>query len=66
MEPYSNREIDGHFHEMKETLCRIENQVTKTNGRVSSLEAWRNFTVGAVAVITVLLPFIVSWALVGK
>lgn len=35
---YSNREIDSHFKEIKETLCRIEAQTVKTNGRVNILE----------------------------
>jgi hypothetical protein len=61
MEPYSNREIDAHFIEMKETLRRIETQVMRTNGRVTSLEAWRNFSVGAIAVISALVLPLVSY-----
>lgn len=57
--PYSNREIDSHFEELKETLKRIEAQTTKTNGRVSSLEEWRSYVVGAVAVLTLIgLPLL--------
>lgn len=36
--PYSNREIDAHFKEIKDTLSRIETQTLKTNGRVSAVE----------------------------
>ena len=44
--PYSNREIDSHFQEIKETLSRIESQTTKTNGRVTRLESWKNTSIG--------------------
>jgi len=57
--PYSNREIDSHFLEIKETLERIEKQTIKTNGRVSSLEEWRSYVVGAVAVLVLIgLPLL--------
>lgn len=36
--PYSNRELDHNFSDIKETLSRIETQTTKTNGRVTRLE----------------------------
>lgn len=49
--PYSNREIDNHFTEVKTILGRIEAQTIKTNGRVSNLENWRAYTAGAVAMI---------------
>lgn len=49
--PYSNRELDTHFSDIKETLARIEEQTIKTNGRVSKLENWRSYTAGAVAII---------------
>ncbi len=46
---YSKRELDHYFGDIKETLrsqneilARIETQVLKTNGRVNSLEFWRN------------------------
>ena len=35
---YSNREIETMFQDIKDTLVRIENQVIKTNGRVTTLE----------------------------
>lgn len=37
--PYSNRELDHHFTEIKDILNRIEVQVNKTNGRVTKAEA---------------------------
>lgn len=55
--PYSNREIDAHFAEIKETLRRIEQQTVRTNGRVTQLEMWRSYVVGAVAILsTIVLP----------
>lgn len=35
---YSNRELDRMFKEISESLERIEEQTTKTNGRVTRLE----------------------------
>jgi len=49
--PYSNREIDFHFSEIKETLFRIENQTIKTNGRVSALEKWRWLITGGLIIL---------------
>ena len=37
-QPYTNRELDHHFAEIKETLGRIETQTLKTNGRVTKCE----------------------------
>lgn len=55
---YSNREIEAMFHEIKDTLKRIEEQVIKTNGRVSLLELWKEGVMakfsGIVASIAVL------------
>lgn len=44
--PYSNRELDHHFEEIKKTLERIETQVLKTNGRVTRLEMWKQWIAG--------------------
>ena len=37
-QPYTNRELDHHFAEIKETLARIEAQTIRTNGRVTKCE----------------------------
>jgi hypothetical protein len=37
-QPYTNRELDHHFSEIKETLGRIEQQTIRTNGRVTKCE----------------------------
>lgn len=61
--PYENREIRDFFDDIRKTLDRIEKQTIKTNGRVSSLENWRSYTVGAMAVITLIIVPILGWAL---
>ena len=44
---------------VKPTLVRIEMQTTKTNGTVRSLQQWKSFMMGGLAVIgAVLLPLI--------
>jgi hypothetical protein len=58
---YSNREIDRMFKEISETLGRIEEQTTKTNGRVTKLE--RNVMIVIVAVIVTTL---LKWPEISK
>jgi hypothetical protein len=53
-QPYSNREIESHFQEIKNTLERIELQTCKTNGRVTKLESWRSYIAGAITIVTLL------------
>ena len=73
-EPYSKREIDDHFREVKEImardkadlrefLIRIETQTLKTNGRVTKLEAWGNLSKGAIIVMNVIAVPLVGWLL---
>jgi hypothetical protein len=49
---YTNRELDSQFTSIKDTLGRIEKQVTKTNGRVNRLE--RNMLIVSCVVGTIL------------
>lgn len=58
---YTIREIDVHFSDIKQTLERIEDQTTKTNGRVSSLEIWRGYVLGACAAILILVPLLYNF-----
>lgn len=52
--------------ELKDDLQEIKNQTKMTNGRVNKLENWRNFIVGAIAVITFLIPITVALAIKFK
>jgi hypothetical protein len=52
MPDYSQREIDHFIQDIRETLVRIENQVIKTNARVTALEKWRWFLAGAFTIVT--------------
>lgn len=54
-QPYTNRELDSHFLEIKETLSRIEIQTTRTNGRVNKLENWRSVLIGGWSIVTFLV-----------
>lgn len=54
---YRNREIDMFHREINDKLEKILIQTTATNGRVSSIETWKNKVNGALVVISaVLLP----------
>ena len=54
-EPYQNREIRDMFDEVKATLERIEEQTTRTNGRVTRLEQWQAYVIGFCAAVSILL-----------
>jgi hypothetical protein len=64
--PYTKREIDqifGNFVEKfstfdkdtRESLTRIENQTTATNGRVRRLERWQSYVIGFCACLSLIL-----------
>lgn len=53
--PYSNRELDEKFQDIKASLDRIEEQTKKTNGSVASLKLWRAYVTGAVAVLIIIV-----------
>lgn len=52
---YSKREIDTFMDEIKETLGRIETQTIKTNGSVRSLQVWRGFITGGLAILALIV-----------
>lgn len=54
-----NQLIEYRFTEVKEKLEEILEQTKRTNGRVSSLEVWRGYTTGAIAVILIAIPVII-------
>lgn len=61
---YTNREIDRMFQEIKVLLIDIKEQTTKTNGRVTKLEFWKE---GLMAKLTGIAATIsVGWILVKE
>ena len=61
--PYNNREIKEMFNDLKTGQDRIESQVIKTNGRVTTLEKWRYTILGGMAVSTMVVIPILGWSL---
>lgn len=52
---YSKREIDGFLQRIDEKLDRIETQTTKTNGNVRTLQIWRAYLTGGLAILSILI-----------
>lgn len=52
---YKKREIDEKFTDIQNSLIRIENQTTKTNGHVADLKSWQNFIKGGLAVLSIIV-----------
>lgn len=53
--------VDLLFKKNSEDHSTIVVQTTKTNGRVTKLESYKNMVVGALAVIVVVLGWLVSF-----
>lgn len=53
--------LDERTKAILEGVNRIEIQVEKTNGRVRSLEKWRNTVVGGMGVLILLGGWYVAW-----
>jgi hypothetical protein len=49
--------------DVRNSLQRIENQTTLTNGRVNGLENWRSFITGGMAIISLIVLPMFAWAL---
>jgi hypothetical protein len=50
--------IENEFRHNKEAHSAVLTQVTKTNGRVSSLEKWKYTMVGAISILTAVVSLI--------
>lgn len=61
--PYSNREIDEKFEDIKNQLDRIEAQTMKTNGSVAGIMKWKERTTGGMYISVLLVVPILGWAL---
>ena len=61
--PFQNREIKEMFSDLQKGQDRIENQVIRTNGRVTALERWKYVGMGATSVLTIIVVPILAWAL---
>lgn len=68
---YSNREIDMMFRETKESLAELKNilleikeQTTKTNGRVTRLEFWKEGLTAKVSGIVASIT--IAWILLKQ
>lgn len=52
--------MDERLRSVSESLNRIELQTTKTNGRVRSLEVWKGFMMGGMAILSALvIPMVI-------
>lgn len=59
---YTTSEIGIILVEMNNHIIEIKEQVRATNGRVKNLEMWRQFLLGAWAVLSIITP--VVWYMV--
>lgn len=60
---YSNRELEHYFKDFGDTLKRIENQTTATNGKVADIQRWRERTTGAAGVVLIVVVPLLAWGL---
>lgn len=61
---YSNREIDFKFEQILSILHEIKEQTTKTNGRVTRLEFWKESVMAKVA--GVVGSITVGWVIIKE
>lgn len=54
-------EVIATFDGIRAQLTRIENQVLKTNGRVTNLELWKSYLAGSVATLVFIVGGFGIW-----
>lgn len=70
-ERYRNREIDQRFSDLRQQITDLSIQMTdgfnnmyarqdETNGRVTTLEKWRNYIMGGIAVLTIIVTTLLA------
>lgn len=60
---FTNRELTAMFDELKNGNDRIEQQTIKHNGRMTKMERWQSYMMGAFSVLTIVIVPILAWAL---
>ena len=63
-EPYTNRELDVKFEQIVQLLHEIKEQTTKTNGRVTKLEFWKESIMAKIA--GVVGSITVGWVIIKE
>tara|TARA_Y100001938_G_C8014644_1_gene391939 strand:- start:746 stop:967 length:222 start_codon:yes stop_codon:yes gene_type:complete len=72
MKSSHNMSIDNYRFDVKERLVRIEtilnrelpdikDQLKEANGRTRSLENWRNYILGGMGIITIIITWGFTW-----
>jgi len=60
MEP-SNQTLYAILKDLKQDIGEIKIQTTKTNGKVRSLEIWRGYITGGIAILgAILIPILMK------
>lgn len=60
---FTNREIRAMFDDLKDGNDRIEEQTKKHNGRMTKMERWQSYMMGAFSMLTLVVVPILAWAL---
>ena len=58
MSNLTNETLTEIMKEVREDVREIKTQTQKTNGRVNSLEVWRGYITGGIAILSFVLGFI--------
>ena len=61
--PFSNREIREMVKDTSLAIARVEEQTKEHNHRMTKMEEWKAYSLGAMSVITLIILPILGWAL---